>query len=105
MAVVAVPVAVDGLVRAPEAGIVGTDDALPTRHERRDHLPVQVRPAGLSVEAHHRVAVALVHVVEAQSVDLGVVGLERVARQVVEVLVGCPEDFHRPRGRNYACQA
>jgi hypothetical protein len=47
------------------------------------------------VEADDRSSIALVHVVHAEPVDIGVVRLEVVARQVLEALVRCAEDVHQ----------
>ena len=95
VAVVAVPAAVGGLVGAPEAGVVGADHPVPRRDQRRQHLAVEVGPGRLAVEADDRAPLALVDVVQAQPVHLGVVGLEVVARQALEALVGGAEDVHR----------
>ena len=96
VAVVGVPAAVGRLVRAAEAGVVGADHALPGRHQRRQHLAVEVGPGRLAVEADDRVALALVHVVQPQAVDVVPVRLEVVARQAVEALVGSAEDLGPP---------
>src|SRR5207247_5319837 len=75
-------------------GVVGADDAIAACHERRQHLAVQIRPGGLSVEADHGIALPLVQVVHPEAVDLHVVGVEVVAGQLVEALVGRAEDVH-----------
>ena len=80
VAVVGVPAAVGGLVGAAEAGVVRARSRACPGHQRRQHLAVEVGPGGLAVEAHHRLALALVDVVQAQAVELRVVGLEVVAR-------------------------
>ena len=72
VAVVAVPVDVDRLVRAAEAGQVGRDAAVAGVAHRRDHLAPQKRPGRLAVEEDDRRAVALVDVGEAQAVELAV---------------------------------
>ena len=51
MAVVAVPALIGRLVRAPEAGVVGTDQALARLYERRRELAVEERPGRLAVKA------------------------------------------------------
>ena len=94
VAVVRVPVALGRLVGAAEAGVVGHDHAVPAVDQRPDHLPVEVRPGRLAVEADDRVARALVEVVQPQPVDLGVVRLEVEPGQALEALVGCAEDVH-----------
>src|SRR5262245_7883044 len=99
MAVEAVPVAIRRLVGAPEAREVRTDDPVPGLHQRGEHLAVEERPGRLAVEADDRFAVlrALVHIVQPQTVDLDVVGLEVVARKALEALVWGAEDVHAAR--------
>ena len=67
VAVVAVPVDVDRLVRAAEARQVGSDAAIARVSHRRDHLAPQKRPRRLAVEEHDRRAVALVEMGEPQA--------------------------------------
>ena len=62
MAVVRVPVALDRLVRAAEAEVVGREHA-GDRGDRRDRLAVEERPGRLAVQEQDRVARALVQVV------------------------------------------
>ena len=104
VAVVAVPVEIGRLVGAPEAGEVRTDHPVAARHERRQHLAVQVRPRRLAVEADDGATRTLVEVVHPEAVHLGVVGLEVVARQVLEALVWGAEEVGHARnlsGRDY----
>jgi hypothetical protein len=63
------------------ARVVEDDDAVPTLHERANHLAVQVSPARLAVKAHHRRAVAwpCIEVVHPQPVDVEVVRCEVVS--------------------------
>jgi hypothetical protein len=60
-----------------------------------DHVSIEVAPARLAVQAEHSRPGALVEMVEAQSVDLGVAGLVVVAGQRREALVGGAEEIHR----------
>jgi hypothetical protein len=64
--------------------------------QRRQHLAVEVGPGRLAVEADDRpLALALVHVVESQAVDLRVMRLEVVPGKPLEALIGGAEDVHR----------
>ena len=94
VAVVRVPALVGRLVGAAEADEVGADHAVPARDEPVEHVPVEVAPARLAVEAEDGRPAPLVEVVQAQAVDLDVVGLVGEARQVLEALVGRAEDVH-----------
>ena len=93
--VVGVPALVGRLVRAAEADEVRADHPVPAVDEPVEHVPVQVAPAGLAVEAQDRRARALVEMVQAQAVHLDVVRFVGVARQVREALVGGAEDVHQ----------
>ena len=86
-----------GLSERPKPAIVGADHAVPALDQRPHHLAVQVRPGRLAVEAHDRRTVALVQIVQAQPVDLGVMRLELEAGQPVEALVWGPEDVQGER--------
>ena len=94
VAVVGVPALVGGLVRAAEPDEVGAHDAMAARDELVEHVPVEEAPARLAVEAHDRRPVPLVEVVQAQAVDLDVVGLVGEARQGLEALVRRAEHVH-----------
>ena len=84
-----------GLSERPKPTRSGHTTRCPLLHEPVEHVPVEVAPARLAVEAEHRGAAALVEVVQAQAVHLGVVRLVGVAREVREALVGGAEDVHR----------
>jgi hypothetical protein len=89
------------LVGPAEADQVRREHAQPGAGEDRDHVPVQVAPRRLAVHAEHdrSVARALVDVVDPQRAavsvgNLGVVGLEGVAGQIPEPLVGRAMGLH-----------
>ncbi len=76
-----------------EADEVGADDAVAAGDEVGEHVAVEVAPVGLTVEAEDRRAGALVEVMHAQPIDLEVVRLERIPREVLEAIVGRAEDL------------
>jgi hypothetical protein len=86
----AVPLPVDRLVRPPEPRHVDRDHPSAAREQRLGHLPVEISPRRLAVEAHHRrsTRITLVHVVHPQPVHVDVMRLPRIARQIREALVG-----------------
>ena len=93
-----VPVAVGRLVRPAEAEVVGSDDARRAR-QAGDHLPVEVRPRRLAVQAEHGIALTLVDVVHPQPVLVRVSGLEREVGDRREAFVGRAVDVgHRGPG-------
>src|SRR3954453_21247508 len=98
VALEAVPVALGRLVGAPEARHVDGHDAQPAVEQRTRDLAVEVRPGRLAVEANDRACVTrtFVDVVHPQAVDVEVVRLEVVARQVGEAFVGSPEHALQP---------
>src|SRR5207248_4192133 len=81
-----VPIVVGDLVATAEADVVGGDHAKPRIDQRSDPSSVQVRPRRLTMDEEKRfgVASAFVDVVDAQSVDVDVVRLERPLREGVE---------------------
>lgn len=58
MPLVRVDLALDGLVRATEAGEVRGDHPQPRVHEAGDHRPVEKAPRRLTVQAQHDRAIA-----------------------------------------------
>jgi hypothetical protein len=94
VALVRVPGLVGRLVAPAEPDEVGADHPVPGLDEPVEHVPVEVAPARLAVEAEHGGPAALVDVMQAQAVDLRVVGLVGVAGQVLKALVRRSEDVH-----------
>jgi hypothetical protein len=90
--VVAVPVLVERLVRASEAGVVHGHAAVARVAQRRDDLAEQVRPGRLPVQQHDRPPLALVVVGDPEPADLAVARLQVEAGQAFEPL------FRRPDG-------
>src|SRR5205085_3519287 len=77
------------LVRAPEADKVGRDDAPASGDEARKHLPVEIAPGRLAMQAEKRASAApLVEVMHAVAAPLNV--MRRVAKtgQIGEALIG-----------------
>ena len=95
MAVVAVPVAVGGLVGAPEARVVGqTTTRGPPSTSGPSIFRYRKAQVGSPWKQTTGRPAALVHVVQPQPVDIGVVRLEVEPRQPLEPLVRGAEDVH-----------
>ena len=98
VAVVGVPAALHRLVRAPEADEVGEHDAVAGVAHGRQHVAPQEAPGGLAVPHHHRCAVALVDVGQAQPVDGAVVRCVGEVGQPLEDLVRRADRVGHPEG-------
>jgi len=95
---------VGGLVGAAEPDVVRRDHPQSRPGQTRDDMPVQKRPGGLAVEQQHHRSVArsgvdIVHPQRRQpgGLDLDIIRLEGITRQVVEPLVGSPQHLHIPQ--------
>ena len=98
VAVVGVPPALHRLVGAAEAHEIRQHDAVAGVPHRRQHVAPQVAPGGLAVPHHHRRAVALVHMGEAEPVDGAVVRLVGEVGQPLEDRVGRADRVGHPEG-------
>ena len=49
---------------------IGDDAAVTGRHQRRDHLPIQVAPGGLPMEHQNYRSISLIQVMKAHPIDL-----------------------------------
>ncbi len=97
VALVGVVGAEGGLVRAPEAHEIRSEDAVTRGDEDRDHLPVEEAPGRLAVEEEHRRrgGRALVEVVDAEAIHGRVARCERELGKVREPLVRRAQELHR----------
>ena len=98
VAVVGVPVAVHRLVGAPEAREVGQDRAVARLEHGRDELAPEEAPGRLAVPEHDGRPLALVHVREAQPVDLPELRLPGEAGQALEQHVRRADGVGHPPG-------
>src|SRR5581483_5043269 len=82
------------LVGLAEADEVRRDRTHAGRHERRDHLAIEITPGRLTVQEQRNRSIArpLVEVMHAQAGDVEPVRLEAVARKVLEARVGRTEN-------------
>jgi hypothetical protein len=103
VAAVAVILAPGRLVRASETHQVGGHGPKAGLHQHWDHLPVEVGPGRLAVEHEHNLSfrVPFVQVVDAEGAalavgDLLVMGLEGIARQVLEPFLGSAQYIQDP---------
>ena len=102
MTFVGVVVTVGRLVGAAEADQIGRQDPMTRRDELRDDVPIQVGPAGLTVQKQHcgTLPRAFIHPGHPQGLpgvgigDVGVVRLEGPTGQILEAAVGGAQNFY-----------